>query len=149
MSGRFISSAKNALNPLFREKLAKLVSTNFSRNTNVYSIFANQPISEINNFNMKCRNVAPEADEFMDGGSKLQKQILSEDVIPEKYITDAADLTKRLQLCSILCKNWTSPCSVENVGTASCDPGLMGSIIGLLSNPNLVHYECKISSEYV
>jgi glutamate/tyrosine decarboxylase-like PLP-dependent enzyme len=46
-----------------------------------------------------------------------------------------------LLFAAALSKNWDDPSSVENVITAPCDPGIYGSMMGMLVNANLVHPE--------
>lgn len=137
-------SLKNGLTKLFQQNYKRVIDYNFSRNPKYWKIFESSDIKPLTEFHMSFPGLDPLPNDFMEKGDELSKLILNQELIT-KGITgenDIAEIRKRFQLLGATCKNWCSRKSAENVATLSCDGALYGSIIGVVANPNLVHYEC-------
>lgn len=137
-------SYKNALTKIFKQNYKRVIEYNFSRNPNYWWIFKSSDIKPLTEFQMSYPGISPMPNDFMEKGQELYKQMLSQDLIT-KGITgekDIPEIRQRLQMMGAICKNWCSRRSAENVATMSCDGALYASMVGLIGNPNLVHYEC-------
>jgi glutamate/tyrosine decarboxylase-like PLP-dependent enzyme len=75
-------------------------------------------------------------------GDELYEDIRTENEIPYESLMPCPENKDELLLfAGTLCKNWENPSSVENVITMPSDPAIYGSMLGIVSTPNLVYKE--------
>ncbi len=74
-------------------------------------------------------------------GEALLRQLREQDHLPSGGKDPRNGIDPILVFAAALSKNWEDPASVENVITSPSDPGLFGSMAGILANANLVHPE--------
>ncbi len=113
----------------------------FSRNAEYWPVFAEPGMAHI----IAGRQEGLEDDDRLKAypnGEKLYSRIRQECTVPQApTIPCPENKDEMLLFAGTLCKNWENPASVENVITMPCDPAIYGSMIGTLSNPNLVYKE--------
>jgi glutamate/tyrosine decarboxylase-like PLP-dependent enzyme len=113
----------------------------FSRNTEYWPIFKEPGMAHIIANRMEGTASDDRLKEYPNGAN-LYSRIRQECTIPQQSTIPVGETKDELLLFTgALCKNWENPASVENVITMSCDAAIYGSMIGILSNPNLVYKE--------
>lgn len=125
----------------FKEKYIKIRNRYFSRDPEYWPIFKEPGMAHI----IKNRVDGVDCDDRLakyPNGSALYSKIQTESSIADHSIKPiAGEYDDLLIFTGTLCKNWENPSSVENVITMPSDPAIYGSMIGILSNPNLVYKE--------
>lgn len=130
----------NAVDPVFQEKIERLKEYYFSRNPAYWPVFGDAGLKQVVDF--RRLNLAPgERIDAYPNGKQLTQQIQQGRDIPQAMRVPNGVSDEILNFSGALSKDWENPASVENVVTMPCDPGIYGSMIGLLSNPNLVYQE--------
>jgi glutamate/tyrosine decarboxylase-like PLP-dependent enzyme len=134
------NAAAQATDPVFEEKFRQVREHFFSRNPKYWPCFADPGFAAIIGF--RQQHLAP--DRRLDaypGGPALYAALREESAIPAQATTPDGGADAMLRFAGALSKDWENPASVENVITMPCDPGIYGSMIASLTNPNLVYSE--------
>lgn len=130
----------HSIHPEFDAAFQDVKEHYFSRNSEYWPCFSDSGFSSIINF--RKQNIHPsKLVEAYPGGAELQQELFNLNVVPQESTTPNGETDELLQFVAALSKNWENPSAVENVITMPCDPGIYGSMIGILANPNLVYEE--------
>lgn len=136
----FSSASNHQIHPEFSEKYKQVKESFFSRSPALWPCFNDPGFNAINAF--RKQELLPEDRiKSYPNGEQLQEQLQQEDKIPTEFRLPDGTADPVLQFAGALSKNWENPSSVENVITMPSDPGIYGSMIGALANPNLVYSE--------
>lgn len=140
----FNCSARNLLSKVFSNNYNKIIESNFSRNANIWKVFGSPDMSQLAKFQLNCYDIEPKPEQFCKDGKEIFRNILNETQFPKDIATPEYNkkIQERLNIIGAHSKNWASPRCVENVISYPCDSGVYGSMVGLLANANIVHYEC-------
>jgi glutamate/tyrosine decarboxylase-like PLP-dependent enzyme len=124
----------------FERKFKMVKDYYFSRNPRYWPCFSDPGFKAVIDFRQKF---LPPDDRMKNypQGTSLFEQLATEQEIPSGLTIPNGSSIPMLEFAAALSKDWENPASVENVITMPCDPGIYGSMIGLLANPNLVYRE--------
>jgi len=136
----FGSESDNRTDPIFEERIQSVKNFFFSRNQKHWPCFSDPCFKNIIDFRKLNLNPAERISAYPQGKS-LHDRIKREKDIPEKFTEPDGQVDDILEFAATLSKDWENPASVENVITMPCDPAIYGSMIGSLSNANLVYRE--------
>ena len=133
-------AAANSVSHEFEKRIEKVKAYFFSRNPEYWPVFATDAFKDIVAF--RNLNLVPDKRlESYPNGDKLYQQIKSESSVPESLCVPQGRPDEMLSFTGALSKDWENRSSVENVITMPCDPAIYGTMVGSLSNPNLVYSE--------
>ncbi len=136
-----------AMSDEFAARLAQTRASFFSRDPEIWPAFADPNFRELLDFRFASHAPERRIDQYPKGSLRLE-QLHRLDQIPQKSSEPKDGLDPLLQFSAALSKDWEHPSSVENVITMACDPGVYGSMLGTLANPNLVYQEyCGMADE--
>ena len=134
--------------PTFQQHVEKIRNTCFSRDPGLWPTLAAAPLQAIHQFYQTHNRKPPLPHDFGPQGPAIAESILGLREVPTAPLARGGDplelqarLTEELRCVSAMSKNWTSPHTVENVASMTADPALHGMMMGLMTNPNLVHVE--------
>ena len=132
----------------FAQRYQQVRDRYFSRNPEYWPIFKEPGMAHIIQTRIDGIGQENRLDVYPNG-SELFSRICSESEIAYESIEPCPENKDELLLfAGTLCKNWENPSSVENVITMPSDPAIYGSMLGVLSNPNLVYKEyCGMADE--
>jgi len=126
--------------PVFEQKFQTVREYFFSRDPRYWPCFADPGFEAIIAF--RKQNLTPEQRlGAYPGGVELHEALTRLAAVPELITQPDGRPDATLQFAGALSKDWENPASVENVITMPCDPGIYGSMVGSLTNPNLVYSE--------
>ncbi len=136
----FGAERDNRVDPAFDELMRKIREYYFSRNPKHWPVFADPGFKKIIEF--RARRVPPhQRVAAYEDGEKLHGRLSELMKLPESCTPPEGGIDELLVFAGALSKSWEDPSSVENVIAMSADPAIYGSMIGTLSNPNLVYRE--------
>ncbi|MEK7415478.1 MAG: pyridoxal-dependent decarboxylase [Planctomycetota bacterium] len=125
--------------PAFAARFEQLRSQFFMRNAGHWPVFADPMLAQV----IAQRQQHAPRDRRLSGypgGEQLLQQLRAVDRVPaDSAQPDSHD--PLLVFAAALSKNWEDPASVENVVTTPSDPAIVGTMLGVLANANLVYSE--------
>ena len=128
----------------FESKLETIRARFFSRDPKIWPIYRDPGLAHI----LKCTSEPKLYSEHLAAypdSDKLLTQMENEIEIPQNSRDPEQDgIDPLLLFAGSLSKQWNNPYSVENVVTLPCDPGIYGSMLAMMVNPNLVCKEYSI-----
>lgn len=130
----------NSLSETFCEKYANVKRTFFSRDPEIWPVFAVPEFADIIEFRKLALKPAARLAKYPDGRSLFQ-QLKSNSNVPQQSSDPRSELDPQLGFVAALSKDWENPSSVENVITMPCDPAIHGAMMATMANPNLVYSE--------
>ncbi|MDF4696985.1 hypothetical protein P3548_24985, partial [Vibrio parahaemolyticus] len=133
-------SSANILNVEFEKKYHDVIAHFFSRDPKYWPIFQDKTIKSITQFRKTTTNDNDRLQRYSNG-QQLFDRLMADTQIQQNINYPENDPNELLMLVSTLCKNWENPLAVENVLAMPSDPGVYGSILGLMGNPNMVYCE--------
>lgn len=133
-------SSANILNAEFEKKYRDVIAHFFSRDPQYWPIFQDKTIQSITQFRKTMTNDKDQLQRY-ENGQALFDRFMADGQIQQHINYPENDPNELLMLVSTLCKNWENPLAVENVIAMPSDPGVYGSILGLMGNPNMVYCE--------
>ncbi|MDC9765157.1 pyridoxal phosphate-dependent decarboxylase family protein [Proteus mirabilis] len=133
-------SSANILNAEFEKKYRDVITHFFSRDPQYWPIFQDKTIQSITQFRKTMTNDKEQLQRY-ENGQALFDRLMADGQIQQHINYPENDPNELLMLVSTLCKNWENPLAVENVIAMPSDPGVYGSILGLMGNPNMVYCE--------
>lgn len=134
------SKSAHNIHPTFEEKFQKVKEYFFSRNPQYWPCLTDSGFKEIIQFRQQYLRSDEQIAAYVNG-QKLYNEIRTETEIPQTLTIPNGTPDEILKFAGALAKDWENPASVENVVTMPCDPGVYGTMIGALANPNLVYKE--------
>lgn len=133
-------SSANILNAEFEKKYHDVIAHFFSRDPKYWPIFQDKTIQSITQFRKTTTNDNDQLRRYSNG-QQLFDRLMADTQIQQNINYPENDPNELLMLVSTLCKNWENPLAVENVIAMPSDPGVYGSMLGLMGNPNMVYCE--------
>ena len=130
----------NAVAPAFQAALDKLIARFFSRDPDRYPFYTDPMLRAVLDFRRQHPGPGDRIAEY-PGGRRLMEALVKEDTFPVAPRPPEAEAAPLSRFAAALSHVWESPAAVENVAALSSDPAIMGCLLGLLANPNLVHRE--------
>ena len=137
----------NQLSQEFLKHYLEVRKNFFSRNPELWPIF-NDPIAKRIIENREEKFQSQKSYKEFANGEFLRESLLDENEVPQESTIDGKSITDTLAFVGSLSKNWEDPSSVENVVGMASDPAIYGSVLAMISNPNMVHREyCEMSED--
>lgn len=134
------SPRANALAPQFEQRMQTIRERFFGRNPRYWPAFADPAFARAIDFRRK--HLPPDQRvAAWPGGADLARRLRTDSAVPERMQDMDQPPADLLTFAAALSKDWEDPASVENVVSMPSDPGIAGSMLGLLANANLVHPE--------
>ncbi|MEA3211172.1 MAG: hypothetical protein QOE70_4229 [Chthoniobacter sp.] len=124
----------------FRDEIDQLRAQFFSRDPACWPVFGDPVFSELVNFRKQHLPARAGVQQYPDGEALLRR-LREQNCVPTGPTNPRDGVDPVLLFAAALSKNWEDPASVENVIASPSDPGIFGSMTGILANPNLVHPE--------
>lgn len=126
----------------FVERYAHVRDRYFSRNAEYWPVYKEPGMAAIIKSRGQGVNRTPdERLETYADGDDLYSRIQTVNEVDTAGVDPSVEHDPMLVFAGALSKNWEDPSSVENVVTMPSDPAIYGSMIGILSNPNLAYKE--------
>ncbi len=136
----FGTEQSNAVQAAFKERYHKVIEYFFSRNATYWPCFADPGFRGIIDF--RAHHLHPDLRlASYPRGTELLTELRQEQNVRHEILIPNGKANDLLEFAAALSKDWENPSSVENVVSMPCDPGIYGSMVGSLANPNLVYSE--------
>lgn len=138
-SATLLIRRENHIAPRFAALHDEVKRRFFSRDPQYWPIFRDPDLAEVTAWRARREPRSALLKEF-PRAKALQAQ-LAKGRIPHSWRAGRRHDADVAKLCAIFSKNWEHPSSAENVVGMSCDPAIFGSLLALVTNPNLVYEE--------
>ena len=130
---------KHRVHPDFARELETLLARCFRRDAGLWPVYRDAALADL--IDQRRRHCLPPAERlaaYPDGAVLLHELRTRVEL---DGTTHAAGIDPLVRFAATLSKNWEDPASVENVITTPSDPAIMGAILGIVANANLVYAE--------
>ena len=131
---------QNQVKPKFAAVYQEVKERFFSRNPDYWPIFNDPDIREIVAWRRRSEPEERLLREY-PGSRRLLQQLHDRSNIPRAWQQMKRHGEDMARFCAVFSKNWEHPGSAENVISMSSDPAVCGSLLALITNPNLAHVE--------